>query len=97
VQAGVAVFRTDGLYCFGTNTFLAALEPSRDREIGLDVTFDHLRLQQGSYYVTVGVFGARESIIHEFKDRAYGFEVTHRDGYEGLVYLPHTWRSRPQG
>ncbi|MBO0730771.1 MAG: ABC transporter ATP-binding protein [Acidimicrobiaceae bacterium] len=92
VQAGVAVFRTDGLYCFGTNTFLAELAPSSESVIRLEVTFQQLSLQQGSYYLTVGVFGANDSTVYDFHDRTYSFEVTHRDGYEGLVYLPHTWR-----
>ncbi|MBO0835408.1 MAG: ABC transporter ATP-binding protein [Actinobacteria bacterium] len=92
VQAGVAVFRTDGLYCFGTNTILAELSPSSDSEIRLEVTFRQLDLQQGSYYLTVGVFGTTDAIVYDVHDRVYSFEVTHRDGYEGLVYLPHTWR-----
>jgi ABC-type polysaccharide/polyol phosphate transport system ATPase subunit len=97
VQAGVALFRTDGLYCFGTNTFLAGFHPLGDREIKLEVTFEQLRLQQGSYYATIGLFGARDSTIYEFSDRVFEFEVTHRDGYEGLVYLPHTWRAESTG
>jgi hypothetical protein len=71
---------------------LGDFEPSEDREIKLEVTFEQLPLQQGSYYLTVGVFGAKDSTIYEIRDRVYDFEVTHRDSYEGLVYLPHTWR-----
>jgi ABC-type polysaccharide/polyol phosphate transport system ATPase subunit len=92
VRVGVSVCRADGLYCFGTGTSLAHLGPFCDPEIKLDVTFEHLPLQQGMYYITVGLFGAKESVVYEFSDRVYDFQVTHRDGYEGLVYLPHTWR-----
>jgi hypothetical protein len=92
VRVGVSLCRADGLYCFGTGTSLANLGPFCDPEIKLDVTFEHLPLQQGTYYITVGLFGAKDSAVYEFSDRVYDFQVTHRDGYEGLVYLPHTWR-----
>ena len=91
VRVGVSLCRADGLYCFGTGTSLADLGPFCDPEVKLDVTFEHLPLQQGMYYITVGLFGAKASVIYEFSDRVYDFQVTHRDGYEGLVYLPHSW------
>ncbi|MBO0727936.1 MAG: ABC transporter ATP-binding protein [Acidimicrobiaceae bacterium] len=95
VGVGVSLVRTDGVYCFGTNTFLAGLDPVCYHRFTCELRLDHLQLQQGTYYIIVGVFGAQESTIHEFHDRAYDFEVTHPDGYGGLLYLDHSWRVMP--
>ncbi|MBO0727855.1 MAG: ABC transporter ATP-binding protein [Acidimicrobiaceae bacterium] len=95
VGAGVSLVRTDGIYCFGTNTFLAGIDPVCHPQITCELKLDHLQLQQGTYYIVVGVFGAQESTIHEFHDRAYDFEVTHPDEYGGLLYLDHSWRVMP--
>lgn len=91
VGVGVSVVRTDGIYCFGTNTFLAELDPVCDSEITYELELDHLQLQRGTYYLIVGIFGEQESTVHEFHDHAYDFEVTHPDGYGGLLYLDHAW------
>jgi ABC-type polysaccharide/polyol phosphate transport system ATPase subunit len=91
-RVGVSVVRTDGVYCFGTGTSLADLPLFCEREVVVEVTFERLQLQQGIYYLNVGLFGAKPSAIYEFNDRVYEFQVTHRDGYEGLVFMPHRWR-----
>lgn len=98
VGVGVSLVRADGIYGFGTNTFLADLDPVCDSEVTYELKLDDLKLQQGTYYMIVGIFGEEESTIHEFHDRAYDFEVTHPDGYGGMVYLPHKWRAcQPSG
>jgi ABC-type polysaccharide/polyol phosphate transport system ATPase subunit len=91
VRAGVSIVRTDGVYCFGTEMSLGDVPPSRERELGVDVTFESLKLQQGTYYLIVGLFGTKPSTVYEFHDRVYEFQVTHRDGYQGLVFMPHRW------
>jgi ABC-type polysaccharide/polyol phosphate transport system ATPase subunit len=90
-HVGVAVFRSDGVYCFGTNTLISGITPYCEEREDVEVTFEQLMLQRGSYYLTVGVSGERENQVYEFRERAYEFDVTHRDGYEGLVYLSHRW------
>jgi hypothetical protein len=90
-HVGVAVFRTDGVYCFGTNTLISGLTPYCEARAEVAVTFERVMLQRGSYYLTVGVSGERENQVYELRERAYEFDVTHRDGYEGLVYLSHRW------
>jgi ABC-type polysaccharide/polyol phosphate transport system ATPase subunit len=96
VNIGVAVSRTDGLYCFGTNTFLADVRPSSHLWIQADLKLTQLPLQRGTYFLTVGVFGETDSSIYQMKGQAFDFQVRQADddGYQGLVYLTHDWALR---
>lgn len=92
VNVGVAIYRNDGLYCFGTNTFISETKPPQQEEVALEVRFSEIDLLRGSYYLLVGIFGERVTTVYEMRDHAYEFQVDQRDDYEGAVYLPHTWR-----
>lgn len=93
VNVGVAIYRNDGLYCFGTNTFdtpIGAGEAGRLVELELP----GFALQRGAYRLVVGVFGRDPSIIHDMLERAYEFQVVQHDNFEGIVHLPHRWSTR---
>jgi len=94
VNVGVAVYRSDGIQCFGTNTFIPAMAIPREDDVDVELTFSELGLQKGHYYLLVGVFGEKVSTVYEMKDHAYEFQVDQRDDYQGLMYLPHDWRVR---
>ena len=94
VNVGVAIYRTDGLYCFGTNTFISKTPPPPDERVEFEVHFSQLDLLRGNYYLLVGIFGERVATVYEMKDHAYEFRVDQEDDYEGAVFLPHTWRIR---
>jgi ABC-type polysaccharide/polyol phosphate transport system ATPase subunit len=94
VNVGIAVYRSDGVQCFGTNTFIPAMAIPREDDVDVELTFSELGLQKGSYYLLVGVFGEKVSTVYEMKDHAYEFQVDQRDDYQGLMYLPHEWRVR---
>jgi ABC-type polysaccharide/polyol phosphate transport system ATPase subunit len=93
VNVGVAIYRSDGLYCFGTNTF-AETPPPQQAQVELEVRFSEIDLLRGTYHLLVGIFGEKETTVYEMRDHAYEFQVDQRDGYEGAVYLPHIWRVR---
>jgi ABC-type polysaccharide/polyol phosphate transport system ATPase subunit len=93
INVGVAIYRSDGLYCFGTNTF-AESPPPQQAQVELEVRFSEIDLLRGTYHLLVGIFGEKETTVYEMRDHAYEFQVDQRDGYEGTVYLPHTWHVR---
>jgi len=95
VNAGVAIYRSDGLYCFGTNTFISQTPPPPDERVEFEVHFSEVDLLRGSYYLLVGIFGEKVATLYEMKEHAYEFRVDQHDDYEGAVFLPHTWRIRP--
>jgi ABC-type polysaccharide/polyol phosphate transport system ATPase subunit len=97
VNVGVAVYRSDGIQCFGTNTFIPAMAIPRQDHVDVELSFSELGLQKGNYYLLVGVFGEKVATVYEMRDHAYEFQVDQRDDYQGLMYLPHDWRVRGAG
>lgn len=94
VNVGVEVYRSDGVKCFGTNTFIPAMAIPREDNVQVELAFSELGLQKGNYYLLVGVFGDKKTTVYDMKDHAYEFQVDQRDDYSGLAYLPHAWRIR---
>ncbi len=91
-QLGVAIYRSDGFYCFGTNTDLDEIELGRQPNQTAELTFKEIRLQRGTYYLTIGLFGSDVKTIYEMRERAIEFFIDQDDGYEGLAFLPHAWK-----
>jgi len=96
VNAGIAIYRNDGLYCFGTNTVVSHATVPTDAETVLTLDYPCMNLQQGTYWLTAGLFGARLGTVYEMRERLYSFHVGQADGYEGVVYLTHQWGTPDQ-
>jgi ABC-type polysaccharide/polyol phosphate transport system ATPase subunit len=93
LNAGVAIYRDDGLYCFGTNTVIAHASIPNEAEIVLNLDYECMDVQHGTYWLTAGLFGARLGTVHEMRERLYSFHVGQSDGFEGVLYLHHKWRA----
>jgi ABC-type polysaccharide/polyol phosphate transport system ATPase subunit len=93
IQVGVAIYRNDGLYCFGTNTFGSRISFAGKR-VGAKLGLPDFPLQSGTYRLVVGVFGHDPSIVHEMLEQAYDFQVVQRDHFEGATFLTHRWERR---
>jgi hypothetical protein len=50
-------------------------------------------IQHGTYWLRAGLFGARLGVVYEMRDRLYSFHVAQGDGFEGVVYMHHQWRT----
>jgi ABC-type polysaccharide/polyol phosphate transport system ATPase subunit len=94
VNVGVAVYRSDGVQCFGTNTFIPGTAIPREDGIEVELAFSEMGLQKGNYYLLVGLWGDKRSTLYEMRDHAYEFQIDQHDEYQGLAYLPHAWRVR---
>jgi ABC-2 type transport system ATP-binding protein len=93
LNAGIAIYRNDGLYCFGTNTVVAhATVPTLEDTVML-LDYPCMDLQHGTYWLTAGLFGARLGTVYEMREQLYSFHVGQADGYEGVVYMRHQWRA----
>ena len=93
LNAGVAIYRNDGLYCFGTNTVVSHAAVPIAEETTMLLDYKCMDLQQGTYWITVGLFGARPTVVYEMHEQLYSFHVGQADGYEGVVYIQHQWRT----
>src|SRR4029077_445295 len=85
VKAGVAIYRDDGLHCFGTNTVVTQTSIPTEAEIELNLDYQCVDLQHGTYWLTVGLFGERLGTVHEMREKLYSFHIGQSDGFEGIV------------
>lgn len=93
---GVAIFRNDGVYCYGPNTRLD--NRYRDKtwrgKGKYSITYDRLVLLPGSYQISVGVYDKDEIFPYAFHHRLYDFKVASDIQDHGLVFLDHNWHSK---
>jgi len=92
---GVAMYRNDGTYVYGTNTAVDGYQvPPIDSDGTITLTYDSLPLLGGRYLLTVAVFpspGAHVGAIDSHPQR-YQFRVAGSTLEQGLVQLEHHWR-----
>jgi len=88
-NVGVALFRDDGQYVFGTNTVVDKYKLSGN---SLEYTFQ-ANMGSGRYYVQVGFFGETDSDKVYFITEGPQFTVSSADAWGGLTHLIHEWKN----
>lgn len=86
---GVAIFREDELYCFGTNTIIDDTGGKIGEKVSLHIKNNPLLT--GRYHLKIGCFGERDSDIREFVDNIAPFRIQSDSDYHGAVNLRHSW------
>jgi ABC-type polysaccharide/polyol phosphate transport system ATPase subunit len=91
---GVALFRNDGIYLYGTNTRLDRVAvPTLTHDGVIRLHFRSLSLLTGTYRLTVGVFDeSDESQPLDYHDKRYSFRVISSSDEQGLVRFDHDWQ-----
>ena len=90
---GIAVYRGDGLYVFGTNTNLCGVTLPALQGFGeMEIRVDPLLLSPGTYHVSLGIttLGGGRLALRQF---ACEFSVfpTERSDSRGVAHLPCRW------
>ncbi|MEP7105633.1 MAG: ABC transporter ATP-binding protein [Chloroflexota bacterium] len=92
---GVALYRNDGTYVYGTNSAVDGFGvPAIDADGTIAITYDALPLLAGTYLITVAVFpepGEHVGAIDAHPQR-YQFRVAGSTMEQGLIRLQHRWR-----
>jgi len=90
---GIAIFRNDGVYCYGPNTRLD--NKYRDKTWKgpgrYSITYDRLALLPGSYQISIGVYDKEEIFPYAFHHRLYDFKVISEIEDHGLIFMDHKW------
>lgn len=86
-NVGVAIFRDDGEYVFGTNTIVDKLKL---RGNAVDYSFE-ANLGSGHYNVQVGFFGETDADKVYFITEGPRFTVSSREEWGGMTNLSHAW------
>jgi ABC-type polysaccharide/polyol phosphate transport system ATPase subunit len=89
---GIAVFRKDGVCCYGTNTAVEGLTLGKvegEGEVLVDI--ERLALVEGEYFLDVAVH-ARDGHPYDYHSRIYALAVRSRVRDTGVARLAHRWR-----
>ncbi|MFH1245082.1 MAG: Wzt carbohydrate-binding domain-containing protein [Candidatus Omnitrophota bacterium] len=90
---GIALFREDGVYCYGPNTFFdeyAIQRLGKGRGVFL-LEYKSLLLMPGRYYLSVGIWDKKEIIAYDYHNALYEIEITGKNDNNQLLYLPFSW------
>jgi len=92
---GVALFREDGVYCYGPNTLFDGECAGRyDGRYVLTATFEDLPLLGGRYEASVAFYDKDHVYAYAWHHRLYPFTVLTERRDHGLVWLRHRFEVR---
>ena len=91
---GVAIFREDGVYCYGPNTYFDGHRFAKVANKGrgfFSITFKPPRLQPGHYRLSVAIWDKNEMWAYDYHVGYYRFEIAGINKYQQLLQLAHKW------
>jgi len=89
---GVAIFKSNGDYVYGTNTYIEKIELSKNKKMSYEVD---LNVAEGSYFLKAALFGENDAIRIEFEEHGTGFVVNREKNdyrWGGITKLTSRWR-----
>lgn len=85
------IYRDDGLYCYGTNTFIEMQEIVSLKENGyVEVLLFQLPLLPGKYYFTIAMYDERV-VYFDLIQNVATMQVLSKKGEQGVVRVVTTW------
>lgn len=87
---GVQIFNDAGVYCFGTNTKIAGLEPTTKQKgiISIKLT---LTLGPGNYSLSIAAMNENVAHVFDYKTKIANFRMQKDTELQGVTILPHSW------
>ncbi|MBM3255473.1 MAG: ABC transporter ATP-binding protein [Candidatus Omnitrophica bacterium] len=94
---GIAIFREDGVYCYGPNTQFDGLAvPRMGKGSGyFELQCSGLLLMPGVYYVSAAVWDKNEIFAYDYHKGKCDIEVTGDPASGQLLSLPSSWSGLP--
>jgi len=94
---GVAIWREDDVYVYGTNTLWEehVTKPIRPGRGYFEITYRNLSLLEGFYKISVAIFkpgGSTPYDAFDFHPPHYPFRVKGHRKSHGIAFLDHVWR-----
>lgn len=85
------IYRDDGIYCYGTNTFIEKKEVLQFRETGLlKVDIAHMPLLPGKYFFTIAAHD-EDAAAYDTIQKAAAIQLFSTKGDEGVVRVDTDW------
>jgi ABC-2 type transport system ATP-binding protein/lipopolysaccharide transport system ATP-binding protein len=88
---GIGIFNTEGVQCYGTNTFIEDFKSKSISGKGkIKINVPALNLINGSYFLDVAVH-KRDGYPFDYHHFLYTFKVTSTYKDVGITRIPHNW------
>jgi lipopolysaccharide transport system ATP-binding protein len=92
---GIALMRSDGLWCYGTNTAVEDISlPPLGEEGNVEIFLEHLDFVAGTYSLDVAVH-AMDGYPYDYHHGLYSFAVKSDLQEVGVCRIPHSWAIKP--
>jgi lipopolysaccharide transport system ATP-binding protein len=92
---GIALMRSDGLWCYGTNTAVEDISlPPLGEEGNVEILLEHLDFVAGTYSLDIAVH-AMDGYPYDYHHGLYSFTVKSDLQEVGVCRIPHTWAIKP--
>ena len=89
---GIAIYRSDQLYIYGTNTLIDFSEAiSLENQGTIDLKIDHMPLNAGSYSVDLAIHRP-DGFNYDFWQECCTIDIINEKSEVGIISLPHTWQ-----
>lgn len=90
---GVAIFRTDGVYCHGPNTSFDGLKIESLKVGGgkFSIEYKNLPLAPGRYFLSVAIWDKKELYPYSYHPAFYNIEILGENKSGQLLILPTQW------
>lgn len=88
---GIAVYRSDQTYIYGTNSLIDTSEPVHLKEKGvIELHMDCLPVANGTYSVDLALHRP-DGLNYDFWKEVCTLHIADRVQTPGIIYLPHRW------
>lgn len=91
VHFGVAIFRIDGVYCYGPNTAfdglkIYALSPGKGNFV---LIYNKILLAPGEYRISIAIWDKNETLAFDYHVGYYKLTVVGNNNYSELLNIPY--------
>lgn len=89
---GVALFKEDGRYIYGPNTFFDGFETGEcEGRVRFRILYENLPLLTGRYQISVALFDPEHIFPYDFHEKRYKFEIRNNFLDHGDIRIKHKW------
>ncbi len=89
---GVAIFKEDGRYIYGPNTFFDRFDTGEcEGRIRFRILYEKPPLLNGKYLVSVAIFDPEHVYPYDFHEKRYSFEIRSNFLDHGDIKINHRW------
>lgn len=93
---GIAIFREDGVYCYGPNTSFDGhrIKSLKKGNGSFGITYKNLNLLPGDYRISIAIWDQKEVFPYDYICGLYKFRIEGQSKNLALIHLDNRWESK---